>query len=125
MASSVISSGSPSHGSWGGVKRSARRSTACTVWFQRREGEGGEKDGQASQQDAGAAGLLITQARCYFIHVEQQWLEDLGERDVPAQPQGEGAREEETGHTRGMHTVEGEAARARGSPKGTPLWPLA
>ena len=72
-----------------------------------------------------AAGPLITQVRCYFIHVEQQRLEDLGERDVPAQPQGEGTREEEPGHTRGMNTVEGEAARARGSPKGMPRWPLA
>ena len=108
MASSVISSGSPSHGSWGGGKRSARQSTACIVWFQR--SEGGEKDGLASQQHAGTAGPLITRVRCHLIHVEQQRLEDLGERDVPAQPQGEGTREAEPEHTRGMNTVEGAAA---------------
>ena len=55
-------------------------------------------------------GPLITRSRCHFIHVEQQRLEDLGERDVPAQPQGEGTREVEPGHTRGMNTVEGAAA---------------
>ena len=37
----------------GGIKRSARPSTACIVWFQR--SEGGEKDGLASQQHAGTA----------------------------------------------------------------------
>ena len=55
-------------------------------------------------------GPLITRARCHFIHVEQQRLEDLGERDVPARPQGEGTREAEPEHTRGMNTVEGAAA---------------
>ena len=43
---------------------------------------------------------LITRARCNLIHEEQQRLEDLDERDVPAQPQrssqqGKGTREVE------------------------------
>ena len=93
------------HGSWGGE---AERSAVYRVYRLVSEEEGG--DGLASQQHAGTAGPLITRVRCHLIHVEQQRLEDLGERDVPAQPQGEGTREVEGGHTRGMNTVEGAAA---------------
>ena len=106
MASSVISSGSPSHGSWGGK---AERSAVYRVYRLVSEEGRGRMAWRANSMQV-PPGPLITRARCHFIHVEQQRLEDLGERDVPAQPQGEGTREAEPEHTRGMNTVEGAAA---------------
>jgi hypothetical protein len=88
----------------GGGKRAPRTLTPHG-WFQ--AGRPGEP--AACKYTAGP---LITRARCNLIHEEQQRLEDLDERDVPAQPQrssqqGKGTREVEPpppGAVGGSHT---------------------